>query len=253
MRKLKLFLLPLLLIFGACNHNPVEPIIPPSSIVITSITVETTATTVIIRTTVTTNKTTTMTVEYGEGYVNSANTTPDPIKGSMSVSAKISNLTPNTTYPFRFKEAGSNNYFNGSTFTTKSDLLVGDSYKNGIVAEVHMVNGVQHGLLVALVDQSDSTKGMTYAEAIVACAKYGEGYHLPDSTEAKIMKNAFDSGILNNIVKTGVTIYLSSTELKGNNDWIICIDMVKPLLNGYIGNNCINKASRANVRAVCSF
>ncbi len=138
MKKILILFIVLLPIFIGCNPAPVEPIIPPSSIVITSTTIEATATTVIIRTMVTTNKSTTMTVEYGIGsYINTVKANPSPIYGNMSVSAKIDNLTPNTTYNFRFKEEGSSNYFNNSTFTTKSELQVGDVYQGWTIFSIN--------------------------------------------------------------------------------------------------------------------
>jgi len=249
MKKVKslfIVLLPIL-ILGACNPGPVEPIIPRDSIVITSVTIEVTATSAVIKVTVITNKSTTVFFEYGEvDYTKTVTANPNPVNGNMEVSAKISDLTPNTTYKFRVK-TGKDLFLGDSTFVTKTEfeLQFGESYKNGTVIREKTSN--VPGLLAAKVDQSDSTKGMTYEEAIGACKNYGEGYYFPDSTEVKIIKRAYDSGILNNIVRIGVTIYLSSTVFAGNPDYIHELDFK----SGKMG--LTRKLSRANVRAVCKF
>jgi hypothetical protein len=143
MKKIKLFILPLLLILGACKQNPVEPIIPPESIVITSVTIEVTATTAVLKTTVTTSKTITMTVEYGVGnYTSTTNANPSSINGNMSVSARLSGLTPNTTYKYRIKAIGNTtSYFNDSTFTTSSQLQIGDVYQEWTIFSVNPLLG----------------------------------------------------------------------------------------------------------------
>jgi len=246
MKKLNLFIV-LLPLLGACKFatEPPLPIIPPDSIVITSVTIEVTATTATIKTTVTTSKTTTVTVEYGvSSYANTANATPSPINGSMSVSAKISNLTPNTTYKYRIK-AGANYFFGDSTFVTSNQLQIGDTWKNGIVISINP------GLLAAPVDLTPTWGvGLNYFAAKEVATKYGEGYRLPDSTEAKLIKKAKDMGILTNFVDPNYDsrgIYLTSTEMTGNTDWVFYIGM-HTSLNGWI-----NKGSSASSRAVCSF
>jgi hypothetical protein len=70
---------------------------------------------------------------------------------------------------------------------------------------------------------------------------------------------AKDQGILKNFVGpkfAPVAVYLSSTELTGNHDYVLCLDMNKSIQNYayvYINNPCINKGNYANVRAVKSF
>ena len=231
------------------------PIIPPDSIVITSVTIEVTATTAVIKTMVTTSKSTSIFFEYGvSNYTNTISTTPNPVNGSMSVSAKISDLTPNTTYKYRIKTVGSTtNYFNDSTFTTSSQLQVGDEYKKGIVIEVHTANGIQHGLLAAPVDLTPIWGiGMNYFAATEAAAKYAEGYRLPDTTEMKLVKNAKNLGILTNFVDPNYDsrgIYFTSTEEAGNKDWVFIVEMYGYEKVKYI----IHKNSSASSRAVCSF
>ena len=248
MKKLNLFIV-LLPLLGACKFatEPPLPIIPPDSIVITSVTIEVTATTATIKTTVTTSKTTTVTVEYGvSSYANTVNATPSPINGSMSVSAKISNLTPNTTYKFRFKTVVG--YSGDSTFVTKNEFQIGDSYKNGTVIRKKTSN--VPGLVAALFDQSDSTRGLTLAEAIEACKRYGEGYRLPDSTELKVMLNAKNLGIIKNFVGPKFSPagpYLSCTVSPGNLDWVFFLGFN----GGQKGWVSVNNYLYA--RAVCSF
>lgn len=255
----KYFFISLLLILGACNHTPVEPIIPPDSIKITSTTIEVTATTAVIKITVSTNKSITVSVEYGvSSYANIVNATPNPINGSMSVSAKLSELTPNTVYKYRIKGSGAADYLSDSTFTTSSQLQIGDSYKKGIVIEVHTIGGIQHGLLASPVDQTTTGFGQnppnygaaTFIEAQQLCKNYGDGYRLPDSTEAKLMKKAKDAGILTNFVDPNydsLGIYFTSTEMLGNTDWVFYIG-IHENFNGWI-----NKRNSVSSRAVCSF
>jgi hypothetical protein len=168
---------------GACNNTTVEPITPPESITITSTAVEVTATTAVITTTVTTNKTVTVSVEYGAfDYTNQTDATPNPVSGNNTVSAKLSELSPNTVYKYRIKTVGENtNYFdNSSTFTTSSQLQIGDSYKDGIIIYVHSINGVQHGLVAAIVDQTQkgfgqnppNYGGANFVQAQQLCANY---------------------------------------------------------------------------------
>ena len=247
MKKFHLFIL-MFLFLAACKENSVDSTVTqPAPVVLTKDADSVTATKAILVGEITGNAFATF--EYGTStsYGNTINAVPNYVNGKATVKATLVGLTPGTTYHFRAR-ASNPAFVNGNdmTFVTGTQLQIGDSYKKGIVIEVHTTNGVQHGLLAAPFDQSDSTKGLAYAEALEACKNYGEVYYLPDSTDLKIMKKAFDSGILNNIVRIGVTLYLSST-ISLNSNWIHCLNFK----NGEMG--LINKLSRANVRAVCSF
>lgn len=248
-----LFIVSLSLFLGGCDFPTEEPapIIPPESVSITSVSVEVTATTAVIKTTVTTNKSVTVSFEYGiSDYINVVTTIPSPVDGKMSVSAKISNLSPDTKYKYRIKTVGeTTKYFSEPDFffVTSNQLQIGDSYKNGIIISVNP------NLIAAPVDLTPVWgAGLNYFAATEAAVKYGEGYRLPDSSEMKLVKNAKELGILTNFVDPNYDprgLYFSSTELRGSPDWMFIMEMHKPGGIKYI----LHKSNSASSRAVCSF
>lgn len=133
---------------------------------------------------------------------------------------------------------------------TPQTIGLGNFYQGGII--FWLDNTSQHGLIAAVYDQSDSTKGLSFTQAIQACANYGSGYRLPDSTELKLLKNAKKAGFVKNFVGPvfdPVGLYISSTEMTGNSNWEFCI----PFNNDGYPEGWINKNNPSNVRAVKSF
>ncbi|MBM3701270.1 MAG: hypothetical protein FJW68_10235 [Actinobacteria bacterium] len=239
------------LFLGGCATEPPLPIIPPESIVITSTTVEEiTATTVVIKTTVITSKSITVSFEYGvSDYINVVTTIPNPVVGGkMLVSAKISDLFPNTKYKYRIKTVGEiTKYFSEPDFffVTGNQLQIGNNHKNGIIISINPN-------LVAAKTDLTPTFGIrfNYFTATEEAKKYGEGYRLPDSTEMKLVKNAKELGILTNFVDPNYDshgTYFTSTEVAGNKDWVFFIE-----IHGNL-KGLIHKNSSASSRAVCSF
>ena len=151
MKTLKVFFVLFLILLEACNSTSTEPTIPPEVIVtVPFIEITTTATTADIKSTVNTNgAVNNISVEYGIGnYANTTNAVPTSFSVNTVVNTKLTELVPNTKYQFRVKAVtGTKNvvqYITDSTFTTSSQLQIGDVYKKGVVIEVHSVNGTQH-------------------------------------------------------------------------------------------------------------
>jgi hypothetical protein len=194
---------------------------------------------------------------YGltEKYGTTVDAVPSSVSGNsfITVTANIEGLSLGTSYHCRVWgiSGGAEFYGNDSVFTTESKLKVGDHVDNGIVIYVDNNGQNKHGLLAAVVDQTDSTKGANFLQAPQLCANYGYGYRLPDSAELRQVRDARDAGILGNFVTIGVTVYLSSTENKGSG-WIFCLEFNKEdkFYNVYPE---IEKTGYLNIRAVKSF
>ena len=141
MKKVLYLFIVLLLVLGACNHAPTEPIIPPESVVITTVSfieIVTTSTTADIKSSVNTNGSVYIAIEYGIGnYANVTNTIPSSFNVSTNVGIKLTNLIPNTRYQFRVKAVTGTRsvvkYIADSSFVTKSQLQIGDSYEDGVI------------------------------------------------------------------------------------------------------------------------
>ncbi len=147
-----LFTVFLLLVLGACNPGPTEPNVPPESIVIVTIPfveITTTITTASIKSTVNTNGPTSIAVEYGVGnYSSSGDFVPNSFSVNTIANAKLTNLMPNTRYQFRIKSVanGASKYLIDSSFTTSSQLQIGDSYNDGIIDSLD--NSGKHGSVI---------------------------------------------------------------------------------------------------------
>ncbi|MEW5843140.1 MAG: fibronectin type III domain-containing protein [Bacteroidota bacterium] len=253
MKKFHLFIL-MFLFLAACKENSVDSTVTqPAPVVLTKDADSVTATRAVLVGEITGNAFATF--EYGTStsYGNTINAVPNYVNGKATVKATLVGLTPGTTYHFRAR-ASNPAFVNGNdmTFVTGTQLQIGDSYKKGVVIDVHTVNGVQHGLLAAPVDLTPTWgPRFNFFAATEAATKYGEGYRLPDSTEMKFVRNAYKLGILTNFVDPNYDshgIYITSTEMTGNANWIFIVK-----LYGYDEGGWLNKNSSASSRAVCSF
>ncbi len=141
MKKILILFIVSLPIFIGCNHAPTEPIIPPESVTITTMSfleIMTTATTADIKSHINTNGDVNISIEYGIGnYTNTTNTIPSSFSVSTTIGTKLTNLIPNTRYQFRVKAVTGTKsvvkYIVDSSFVTKSQLQVGDSYNDGVI------------------------------------------------------------------------------------------------------------------------
>jgi hypothetical protein len=244
MKKIKYLFIALLLVIGACKENPTESPIENTPKVTPFISIVAKPDTIVLGATTNIAWATNLdSIKTNWGY----NTT----SGSIAVA-------PVVTTPFTLSGVK-----NGVRYTETrlvvvkqpipivdppDELKIGNltSDKKGIIISLNP------NLIAAVIDQTDSTRGANFAEAIELCKNYGDGYHLPDSTELKLVKNAKDLGILTNFVSPVFApggIYISSTEQFGNTNWIFSIGMnLKNNLYGWL-----SKSSYANVRAVKSF
>ena len=172
MRKILILFIALLPIFIGCNHTPTDPIIPPESIVVTTVSfleIATTATTADIKSHVVTNGDVNISIEYGIGnYTNTTNTIPSSFSVSTAIGTKLTNLIPNTRYQFRVKAVTGKKsvvkYIADSNFVT-NQLEVGDVYKDGIVTSVDQTG---HGKYIKKITQI-----MTWLEAKTIAASMG--------------------------------------------------------------------------------
>ena len=154
MKKVLYLFIVLLLVLGACKSGPTDPIIPPESVTITTVSfleIATTATTADIKSHVVTNGDVNISIEYGIGnYTNTTNTIPSSFSVSTAISTKLTNLIPNTRYQFRVKAiTGTKSvvkYIADSSFVTKSQLQIGDSYEDGVIDSLD--SSKKHGSII---------------------------------------------------------------------------------------------------------
>ena len=121
--------------------------------------------------------------------INTTNTTSQisigPLTGGGGFHAKITGLTPGTTYSIASYAKNSSGFGLSSDslrwdykFTTVKLLAIGDTYGGGKVAYLMQPGdttydaNVQHGLIAAIADQSDGAK-WTNASEIVSCSALG--------------------------------------------------------------------------------
>ena len=242
----------LLLIVGACKEDPVDPPVITSPVVITENFDNVISTVVEAKGTVIKDGGVPV-LERGLICKKTSEPTSEKIiivPGAIGTfSALFKDLDPNTYYSFQAfakNTAGKVGYGEEKLVKTLN-LQVGDPYKNGIIIEVHTNDGIQHGLVVAPFDQSDSTKGATLEEGKKLCAQYN-GYAVPDTTQLKLIKNAIESGVLlNNFQKDG--LYLSSTIFVGNPNWIFAL-LIK---NGVMLLGLTPILGHADIRGVLVF
>jgi len=211
-------------IFFSCDKSSStspEPVIPPVEVpdppefLLQNIEVK--GTTITVNGYVTTEVPIEIAITYKKktlDYFTSLSTTVNPGKINVSspVSATITGLELGTEYQFKmvFTETISKKvtYSKDSTFATSAELKIGDVYKKGVVIKIWDENSKKNILLASERDLTgdfdpSSPPGygyVRYSEAIALCNNYGPGWVLPDSNQAKQIREAYKVGLLSGFI-----------------------------------------------------
>ena len=230
MKKINILFIVLLLVLGACKSGPTDPIIPPESITITTVSfleIMTTATTADIKSSVNTNGAVNISIEYGIGnYTNTTNTIPSSFSVSTNIGTKLTNLIPNTRYQFRVKAVTGTKsitkYIADSTFVTKSQLQIGDSYNDGVIDSLDASG--KHGSVIKQFPRSNWETAMK-----------GNGQWILVSID-KLKKIYTNRALLNLTTIPGDLCFWSSTPPPGPDGlaWAQIIDFATGPLAGFI-------------------